>query len=369
MLSRYDNAKVTHAIGRYRQSNLRKSIVLAAIFLLLLLAMMLAIGLGTAGEGLMANWRAFFSALSHRLHGEEWQALGSTEQIIWELRFPRVLTAVTAGVGLAVAGLMMQAILRNPLGSPFTLGIASAASFGAALVIILQGNILAFLAVGIASDISIIINAFIFALGAMSAIYGLSYFKRAAPETIILLGIAMMFLFDAATALVQYLGRPEEVAQLAYWLFGSLTKASWEKFAVMSVFVIATIAISYRWVWDFNAIMIDDETAASVGTNVRRLRLSSLILASLMTAVIVSMLGPIAFVGLVAPHIARLMIGSDHRFLFPGAGLLGAIMLTVADVVSRTIQDPIVIPVGILTSFIGVPVLLYLIMRGKKSHL
>jgi iron complex transport system permease protein len=158
------------------------------------------------------------------------------------------------------------------------------------------------------------------------------------------------------------------LAVLVYWMFGSLSKASWSKLQATTVAVLAAALIAYRWSWDFNSLMLGDESARSTGINVERLRLLSLGISSFTTAVIVSLLGPIGFIGLVAPHLGRILVGGDHRFLLPVACLLGAILLVMADALARTILAPVVIPVGIITSFVGVPLLIYLIMRRKTEH-
>lgn len=362
------SAAAARLVGDYRRLVLRRLLVLAALVAPLLVLVTIGMGVGTAGENIGDNWQSFWTALWHFTSGGDRATLALDERIIWDLRAPRVLTAVVAGIGLAIAGLIMQTILRNPLASPYTLGVASAASFGAALAIILKTSVFGFIGDLVPYDLMVVVNAFVFAVGAMLVVYLMTRLQRVTPETIVLLGVAMMFLFDALTALAQYLGRPEEVAQLTYWMFGSLTKTSWTKLGAVAAVVAIAVAIGYRWVWDLNAMLSDDESARSVGTNVEGVRLAGLLLGSLVTATIVAILGPIAFIGLVAPHLGRMIIGGDHRFLIPVTCLLGAIVLTSADIVSRTVNDPVIIPVGIITAFVGVPLLLYLVMRRKEDH-
>jgi iron complex transport system permease protein len=166
---------------------------------------------------------------------------------------------------------------------------------------------------------------------------------------------------------MQYFGTTEQVASIVFWLFGSLSKASWDGFwTIFLVFVAASIPL-YRWSYRYNALLIDDEVAKSLGVNPETLRLTSMILSSLVTATIVSFLGVIGFVCLVSPHITRMIIGSDNKYLFPASALVGANILVLSDVVSRTLLPPIILPVGIITSFLGVPLLLYLILK-KKRH-
>lgn len=349
-------------------STRRRGVIIVALAVPTVVLVALGLGAGTTGTGIWDNWANFWHAAWEMTLGGGRDALTTQQKILWDLRAPRVLTAVVAGIGLSVAGLILQAVLRNPLASPFTLGVSSAASFGAALVIILHTGVFTIAGWAVPNDLVVGLNAFVFAVAAMLVVYAMTRFQQVTPETIVLLGVAMMFLFDAATALVQYLGRPEEVAQLAYWLFGSLTKTTWSKLAVMAIVVAVTVVLAKRWVWDLNTMLGDDESARSVGTDVEAIRLRGLLLASVVTAVIVAVLGPVAFIGLVAPHLAQMLVGGDHRFLLPASCLIGASTLTAADVVSRTIADPVVIPVGILTSFLGVPLLIWLVMRRRVEH-
>lgn len=295
---------------------------------------------------------------------------GNLDAIIWEIRLPRAFVAVFAGAGLALAGSATQVSVRNPLASPFTLGISSAAGFGAALAIVLGagGFIHTYLGgILVLSHFPLIISSFSFSLLATLITISLAKLKGAAPETIILTGIAMSFLFSAATSFMQYFGTTEQVASIVFWLFGSLSKASWDGFwTIFLVFVAASIPL-YRWSYRYNALLIDDEVAKSLGVNPETLRLTSMILSSLVTATIVSFLGVIGFVCLVSPHITRMIIGSDNKYLFPASALVGANILVLSDVVSRTLLPPIILPVGIITSFLGVPLLLYLILK-KKRH-
>lgn len=346
----------------YRRVVKHKLMLGFCLILALLAAVAIGISIGGSSFSMRDSWEALWS---------KWWApkeVNLQQKIIWELRVPRVLMAVVSGAGLAFSGVIMQTILKNPLASPFTLGISSAASFGAALGIIAKSSILPFLHFGSSYDMLVVGNSFLFALISMTAIYALSRLQGVTPETIVLLGVALMFLFSAATSFLQYIGDPEELAELVYWMFGSLSKATWSKLQITSVVVLVTMLIIYRKSWDFNTLMLGDETAKSTGIHVERLRMLGLMLASLTTAIVISFLGPIGFIGLVAPHLARMMVGGDHRFLIPFSCLLGAIILVAADALARTIIAPVVIPVGIVTSFVGVPLLIYLMFRRRREH-
>ncbi|MDI9395191.1 MAG: iron ABC transporter permease [Euryarchaeota archaeon] len=280
--------------------------------------------------------------------------------IIWELRLPRICMAVVSGASLGVAGAIMQGVLRNPLAEPFTLGISSAAAMGASLSII--GGIRLF------GSYSVVINAFICAFLATIVIYTIAKSKGMTPETIILSGIAIMFLLDAVTAFMQYLGTAQQVQAVVFWMMGSISVAGWDN--VLIVFLIAAVSIPYLVykASDITIIGAGDETAHSLGINVEKIRMQTLAFGALLTAAVTAFCGIIGFVGLLSPHITRMVIGGDNRYVIPGSALLGAALLLGADTVARTVLAPMILPVGIMTAFVGVPFFMYLFMRkGKES--
>ncbi|MCK4736382.1 MAG: iron ABC transporter permease [Methanophagales archaeon] len=283
------------------------------------------------------------------------------EIVVWNLRLPRILMAIVAGMGFAIAGTEMQGILRNPLASPFTLGIASGAGFGAALAILVGAGI-------VAGKYLVIGNAFLFALVPTFVILGLTHYKRATPETMILAGIAMLYIFSAATSLLMYFSKDEAVKEAYFWMVGDLVRASWSTFFSVFIMLACLIPVLMWKSWDINVMGAGDETAKSLGVNVERSRILILLIASLMTAGIVCFTGTIGFIGLVAPHMCRMVIGGDNRFLIPASGLFGAALLLAADTVARTIMAPIILPVGVITAFMGGPLFLYLIMRRKSEY-
>lgn len=283
-----------------------------------------------------------------------------SETIVWGLRLHRILMAIVGGIGLAIAGAVMQGILKNPLASPFTLGISSAASFGAALAIVLGA--------GFAGGEWLIIgNAFIFTLLASFAVYGLAKYKGITPETMILAGIAIMYLFSAMTSFLQYVGHAEQVQEVVFWMMGSLGRSSWDKVWIVTAVIAACFPYLLVKSWDINALGTGDETAKSLGVNVERTRVVCMMLVSLITASVICFTGTIGFIGLVSPHITRMVIGGDHRFLLPASALVGGLLLLAADTAARTIMAPVIMPVGIMTSFLGVPFFIYLFMRRRKE--
>ena len=301
-----------------------------------------------------------YSAILARFFPGHFQSDWFSDTIVWGLRLHRILLTIVAGMGLAIAGAVMQGILKNPLASPFTLGISSAASFGAALAIVLGAGF-------VGGEWLIIGNAFVFTLLASMIVYGLAKYKGITPETMILAGIAIMYLFQAMTSFLQYVGHAEQVQEVVFWMMGSMGRSSWDK--VWIVTVVLAICFPYLLLksWDINALGAGDETATSLGVNVEKTRVISMMAVSIITASIICFTGTIGFIGLVSPHITRMVIGGDHRFLLPASALVGAILLLGADTLARTILAPVILPVGIMTAFLGVPFFVYLFMRRKKE--
>ncbi len=273
------------------------------------------------------------------------------------LRLPRVLMGALVGAGLAMSGTLSQAVLRNPLASPFTLGISSGAAFGAALGILWGG----------ASQWCMAGNAFAFAALTAFMALGLARLCDSRPETLILGGVAIMFLFSAATSLLQYVATEYQVQAIVFWGFGNLGRVGWPELGVAAAMILLPIPFVLKLSWDLNALLAGEETASSLGVNVRRLRIGGIIAVSLMAAGAICFTGVIGFIGLVAPHIARLALGSEHRFLLPGSALFGAVLVVLSDVLSRNICPPQIIPIGILTSFLGVPFFFWLLMRNARG--
>lgn len=301
-----------------------------------------------------------YSCILARFFPDHFQTSDFLDTIVWKLRLHRVIMAIFAGMGLAIAGAAMQGILKNPLASPFTLGIASAASFGASLAIILGAGL-------IGGEYLIVGNAFVFTIIASLAVYGLAKYRGITPETMVLAGIAIMYLFSAMTSFLQYVGHAEQVHEVVFWMMGSLGRSSWEKAGIIALVTVFCSSILMRLSWDINTLEAGDETARSLGVNVEFVRVSGMMLAALITASVICFTGTIGFIGLVAPHITRMVISGDHRFLLPTSGLFGALLLLGADTVARTIMAPVILPVGIMTAFMGVPFFLYLFMKRRKD--
>jgi len=292
------------------------------------------------------------------------------DRIIWNIRLPQALAAVIAGVGLAVAGVAMQSILRNPLASPFTLGISSAGAFGAAVSVVLlgAGNIQSTVAnpISISNPYLTTIVAFVFCMIATGLILMISHFKGASPEVMILTGVALSSLFSAGVMFLQYFSNDAQLAAVVFWTFGDVGRVTWDMLPLMAVVTGAGTLYFIANRWNYNAIDAGDETAQGLGVNVVQVRLIGMTVAALISAVIVSLLGVIGFVGLVCPHMVRRVIGDDQRFLIPGSAVAGAILLLASDTMARVIVAPYVLPVAVLTAFMGAPVFIFLLFRGYK---
>jgi len=294
----------------------------------------------------------------------------SLNTIVWNIRLPRVLSSILAGAGLAVAGAATQSILRNPLGSPYTLGISHAAAFGAAFSIIVLG---AGTVQSSSADSVVINNPYIITISAFGwslistfVILALARLKKSSPPTMILTGVALGSLFTAGYTAMQYFASETELASVVFWTFGDIGRATWRDFFIMLAAVIPASGYFLKKSWEYEVLDSGDESAKSLGINVERLRLNGMVLACLVTALVVSFVGIIGFVGLVVPHIIRRLIGGNERFLIPSSFMIGGLLLLVADTAARTIIAPMVLPVGILTSFLGAPLFIYLVVRGRE---
>lgn len=291
--------------------------------------------------------------------------------VIWQIRMPRIITAIVAGAGLSVAGCVMQNNLKNPLASPDTLGVSAGAAFGANVAIILMGagTIMSTAgdAVAISNPYLVTIMAFICAMGAALIILALGRIRGFSPEAIVLAGVALHSLFAAGTTLIQYFAPDVLIAAAIFWTFGDLGRVSWnEAYFVIGVVALASVYFALKR-WDYNAMDNGEETAKSLGVRTERTRFIGMLISSLITAVTVSFMGILGFIGLIGPHMMRRIIGADHRFLIPASMLAGSALLLVADTAARTMIKPVVLPVGALTSIFGAPLFIYLLMRGMKE--
>ena len=281
--------------------------------------------------------------------------------VVQNNRLPRICTAILAGAGLGLAGCILQAVLRNPLASASTLGVSQGATFGAAFAIVvlnLTGT----------SGIGIPLCAFVGSIAVALVILGLSRFRQVSPEGIVLAGVAISSMFTGATTLIQYFADEVQLSTLVFWTFGDLGSTGWDELGGMGAIVAALCIYCFVHRWDYNALLGGEETAISLGINVKRLILVNMVLCCLCSSVVVSRVGLISFIGLVAPHIVRMVVGNNHVYLIPGSILGGATLLLLGDLFARTVISPVILPIGAITSFLGGPLFLYLLFKGGKRE-
>ncbi|MFC3126668.1 FecCD family ABC transporter permease [Pseudoroseomonas globiformis] len=341
------------AIG-YRGLVLRRSAVLAVLALLLLGSLLLDVATGPSRLGLSDVVGVLLNPSA---------ATGPVSVIVLDVRLPYAVMAVLVGAGLALAGAEMQTVLNNPLASPFTLGVSSAASLGAALAIVLGVGV-----PWIPQSWLLSGNAFLFAFLSVLLLRLLSRLRGAGVEALVLFGIALVFAFNAAVALLQFIATEQALQQLVFWTMGSLARANWPKIGVMALALAICIPFSARAAWKLTALRLGEERALSFGVDANRLRNAALLRVSLLSGVSVAFVGTIGFVGLVGPHAARLLVGEDHRFFLPAAALCGALLLSLSSVASKMLVPGLLIPIGIVTALVGVPVFIALVFtRGRQA--
>jgi iron complex transport system permease protein len=334
---------------------------IVGLLLASLVCLVVSLGLGAADLSVPSVLRALLGqAESER-----------ARLIIWNIRLPQALAALAAGSGLALCGAAMQSVLRNPLGSPFTLGISHAAAFGAAVAVLLLGDGRMTATSGLAAMLTqpmlIVAAAFAASLAAALVILALARTRGATPEVLILSGVALGALFTAGTMVLQYLADDTQLAAMVFWTFGDTARANWTHVGILAVVSLGAAGYFLLNAWNYNAVDAGDETARGLGVPVDRVRMLGMLVATLVTAVIISFLGIIGFVGLVTPHLARRVVGADHRYLLPATAAAGALLLLAADTAARLALAPKVLPVSVLTAFLGAPIFFLLILRGRRA--
>ncbi|MBL8703003.1 MAG: iron ABC transporter permease [Alphaproteobacteria bacterium] len=320
--------------------------------LLLLVAVFLVLDVAT-GPALLPVGDVLAALL--RRDGEDPTLLA----IVWELRLPMGLMALAVGVALGTSGASMQTLLDNPLASPYTLGLAAAAGVGASLCIQNGGW-------GLNPAFIVPACAFVMACFASAIIYGVGTIRGMGTDTMVLAGIALLFLFHSLQSLLQFRASPEVGQQIVFWLFGSLAKATWTSVTITTLACLGAVPLLLRQSWKLTALRLGEQRARALGVNVSRLRFVTIALISLMTATAISFVGTIGFIGLVAPHLSRLLVGEDQRFLLPMSGLVGALLLSAASVLSKIIMPGVLVPVGIVTALVGVPFFFHLILSRRR---
>ena len=284
---------------------------------------------------------------------------------VQSIRLPRTVCAIVSGAGLALAGAALQSVLENPLASASTVGISQGAAFGAtvAILMIIPGVL------GSSSGVGMSVIALCAFIGAMTSSLVVLAFSRlgfATPESIILVGVALSALWAGASTIMQYFSNDIELTKVIFWQFGDLGRATWPQIGFMTFVGVLCSIYFFLNRWNYNALQNGGQVAGGLGVDVERTRMAGVFVASLMAAAMVSFVGLINFIGLIAPHIARRFIGNDYRFLLPASLVLGATIMLASDLVARMIISPVILPIGAITSFLGAPLFLFLLYKGYK---
>ena len=349
--------------GLYIKKDRKKKIIIAVSAAVLVLMAFVCLFVGSANMSAADCLSALFG-----------KGTAANVRIVQNIRVPRILAAIIAGAGLSLSGLIMQTGLNNPMASPSTLGVSNAAVFGANLSIIAfsggflsTGNNLSAFSAG-ANPYATSLMAFVFSALSILLILLLGKLRSFTPGTVVLAGIAVGAMWNAATTVLQFYATDVGLSAAVIWNFGDLGRATYKTDLIMLA-VILPCAVSFMLMsWLYNALLSGDATARSMGVNVDRLRFISLLLSSLITAVCVSYLGVIGFVGVICPHVAKRLLGQDHRFSVPLSALLGSLLLVTADTLSRSIGNGSALPVGAVTSLLGAPFFIAIIFSRRLHH-
>ena len=340
-----------------RRSGGHAALILVGI-VVLLVSLSFAISVGAVPVPLGTVWSVFLNKLSPGLIEQTWSQ--SREAIVWEIRMPRALLAMMVGAGLAMVGASLQAVTRNPLADPHLLGISSGGAFGAILALLHTGLFIGLLTVPLL--------AFLGALGATAIVLGVSRFADAvSADRLVLAGVAVSFIIMAGANVLIFLGDPRAHHVVVFWMLGGLGLAQWSQL----IYPLVVLAFCALWLMaragDLNAMTVGDETASTLGIAVARFRLSVFVAGALITGVMVAFSGIIGFVGLMIPHVARMLVGGDYRRVLPGSALIGAVFLLWADIAARTVMAPEDMPIGIVTGLVGGVFFVWLLGRRRSS--
>ena len=332
----------------------RSAAVLAALAAALLLAVIAATALGAVaiGPGQVV------AAVRHALAGSP---LAPADALVVELRLPRVVLAALVGMCLAAAGVLYQALFRNPLADPYILGVSSGAGLGAALAFVVAGS-------GALALVAPPIAAFVFALATIVAVAGLAT-RRGVMQTLSLLlaGVAVSYTLAALTSFVLVVQR-QQLSKVVFWMMGGLQGATWPQCAIVGVMLAVGLAVPLTRTRELDIMLLGDERAAELGVDVERTKRLMLASASLMVSAAVSVSGLIGFVGLMTPHAVRLVLGPDHRLLIPASVIGGGVVMVLADLIARVALAPVELPVGIITALLGGPLFIWLLVRAQRGE-
>ncbi|MDD1728756.1 MAG: iron ABC transporter permease [Methanospirillum sp.] len=355
------NSNTKNLVSIYHSGKERKVFVIGLLSALLLLTIIYALNAGSyhLSSGRILEILAQVITNPSSLTGSDSESI-----IVIEFRLPRVILAILTGISLSVAGCVMQALLRNPLVSPFTLGLSSAASFGAAMAIVFGPVLLPFIPQEYQNE-TIILSAFLLGWLSVLLIYAISRMKGSSGATLILSGVVIGYIFTAGVMIMKYLTNDEKLREITLWLMGGMWGANWGAVLVVLPITLICLVFLESLSWDLNSLAAGDDVAKNLGVNVNRLRMKGLFVATLASSACLAFTGIIGFIGLMGPHIGRMLIGNDNRYLIPCSALLGALILLLSDTTARTVMDPVEIPVGVIMYVIGGAFFLILILRGQ----
>lgn len=353
----------TEQLQVYNRYLRKKRAALAAVLVSTIFVALCAVGVGSIPISIPEILRVLFGG------GEE-----MSRTAVLNIRLPRVAAAILVGAALASAGAVMQCVLRNPLASASTLGVSQGAAFGAAVgIVIFGGGVVnsanATTAITINNPYIVTLCAFVCGSISTIVVIAISQFKRdIGPGGLVLAGVALSALFSGGSTLLQYFADDTKLGAIVFWTFGNLGSTNWKELWILLLVLTAALCYFLFNRWNYNAMESGADTAKSLGVNTRSVMLVSMGICSLLSAVAVSFVGIISFVGLVAPHMMRRFVGNDYRYLVPSSALAGALLLILADTFGRSIVAPVVLPIGALTAFLGAPMFLFLLFKGGKSH-
>ena len=352
-----DDEKFARMKAQYQSHILRKILFIALCVVFVLIAIVVSINIG-AYEISFAD--VYKTIIDHIL-GKEFEPYSKEwydNEIVWNTRMPRISFAILAGIGLAISGATMQSIMKNPLAEPYTTGVSSGAYFGVAISMVLGFTMLPVLSGA---------EAFIFALVPVAVILIILPRSNNSVATIILIGTALSYMFNAFTTLILVSTDADTLANVYRWQVGSFANVHWDDVYVVAAVVIIGTIIIYLLSNRLNIMMMGDQSAQSLGINVKTLRLACMVIMAIMVAAIVTFSGIIGFIGLICPHIVRLIIGSDNRFVIPAGCAFGAAFLLFADTLSKWLSGLDSVPVGAVCSLMGAPLFLMLLITNRRQ--
>ncbi len=345
-------------INDYHRFYVRKWIflIVSAILVFILFGLTL-----TIGDYKIEFWDCFGWVWKHITGNVGTTVADKTcDYVIWTLRLPTAVVGVIAGVALSICGVAMQSILKNPLADPYTTGVSSGAGFGATMAIVMGASI-------VTDEYAIVSNAFVFSLIPTAVIILVSKLKQASPTTMIMAGVAVMYIFNAGTTIIKLWGDPNSLSAILQWQVGSIGGVKWANIPLMAIATVIGYIIIQLLSRKLNVLATGEDNAKALGLDVNGLRILMMVVVALLAATIVSFTGLIGFIGLVAPHVVRIVIGADNRYLVPISAMFGAAILLAANAVGHLALSPTVIPVGVITSLLGGPMFLWLLLRKKSE--